>query len=33
MIDTARAEPGLIEKHGRDVVLVVAVDGNQTVAP
>ncbi len=26
MIDTARAEPVLIEKHGRGVVVVVAVE-------
>ena len=26
MIDTARAEPVLIEKHGRGVVLVIAVE-------
>jgi prevent-host-death family protein len=26
MIDTARAEPVLIEKHGRGVVMVVAVE-------
>jgi len=26
MIDTARAEPGLIEKHGRGVVVVVSVE-------
>jgi len=26
MIDTARAEPVLIEKHGRGVVVVVSVD-------
>ena len=27
MIDTARAAPVLIEKHGRGVVVVVAVEG------
>ena len=26
MIDTARAEPALIEKHGRGVVMVIAVE-------
>jgi prevent-host-death family protein len=26
MIDTARAEPVLIEKHGRGVVMVISVD-------
>jgi prevent-host-death family protein len=26
MIDTARAEPVLIEKHGRGVVMVIAVE-------
>ena len=29
MIDTARAEPVLIEKHGRGVVMVIAVEEYQ----
>ncbi|HVB15041.1 MAG TPA: type II toxin-antitoxin system Phd/YefM family antitoxin [Stellaceae bacterium] len=29
MIDTARAEPLLIEKHGRGVVMVIAVEDYQ----
>jgi prevent-host-death family protein len=39
MIDTARAEPVLIEKHGRGVVMVISVEdydrlyGNSNAAP
>lgn len=35
MIDTARAEPVLIEKHGRGVVMVIAVEEYErlTVCP
>ena len=35
MIDTARAEPVLIEKHGRGVVMVIAVEEYErlTVSP
>ena len=33
MIDTARAEPVLIEKHGRGVVVVVAVEEYERLAP
>ena len=35
MIDTARAEPVLIEKHGRGVVMVIAVEEYErlTVGP
>ena len=29
MIDTARAEPVLIEKHGRGVVVVIAVEEDE----
>lgn len=32
MIDTARAEPVLIEKHGRGVVVVVSVEEYQRLA-
>lgn len=32
MIDTARAEPVLIEKHGRGVVVVVAVEEYQRLS-
>ncbi|GAN78776.1 prevent-host-death protein [Acidocella aminolytica 101 = DSM 11237] len=32
MIDTARAEPVLIEKHGRGVVVVVAVEEYERLA-
>ena len=31
MIDTARAEPVLIEKHGRGVVVVVSVEESATL--
>ena len=29
MIDTARAEPVIVEKHGRPVVVVLAVEKNE----
>jgi prevent-host-death family protein len=32
MIDTARAEPVLIEKHGREVVVVVSVEEYKRLA-
>ena len=32
MIDTARAEPVLIEKHGRGVVMVIAVEEYQRLS-
>lgn len=32
LIDTARAEPVLIEKHGRGVVVVVAVEEYERIA-
>lgn len=32
MIDTARAEPVLIEKHGRGVVIVIAVEEYQRLS-